>query len=185
MRKGDWIQTFTGRQVWPLDLRQEDICIEDIAHHLSMQCRFSGACRWFYSVAEHSVRVSYEVERTHPEHALWGLLHDASEAYLQDVVRPLKRQPELWFYREAENRAMEAICERFRLQLAQPQVVSEADHRLLIIEKRDLLGPAPAAWTPAHGMPAEPLEQKINPWNSYAAEDAFLACFARLTEVAR
>src|ERR1700693_75116 len=54
-RKGDWIQTFTGRQFWPLDPRPEEVCIEDIAHGLSNECRFAGQCRSFYSVAQHSV----------------------------------------------------------------------------------------------------------------------------------
>jgi hypothetical protein len=58
---GNWIQTFTGRQYWPLDPREGDVYIEDIAHALSLQCRFTGHCRSFYSVAEHCVRVSHVV----------------------------------------------------------------------------------------------------------------------------
>lgn len=68
-RRGDWIQTFTGRRFWPLDPRPEDVCIEDIAHALSLKCRFGGHCTRFYSVAEHSVHVSNYVPA---EFALWG-----------------------------------------------------------------------------------------------------------------
>lgn len=53
-----WIQTFTGRQFWPLDPRAEDVDIRDIAHALSMKCRYNGHCREFYSIADHSCRVA-------------------------------------------------------------------------------------------------------------------------------
>ena len=66
-RKGDWMQTYTGRQFWPIDPRANEVHIEDIAHALSMMCRYNGHCRTFYSVAEHSVLVSQHVP---PEHAL-------------------------------------------------------------------------------------------------------------------
>lgn len=82
-----WIQTFSGRQFFPLEPRVEDVCIEDIAHGLSNLCRYAGHCECFYSVAQHCLLVSRVVPR---EHALRGLLHDASEAYLIDVPRPIK-----------------------------------------------------------------------------------------------
>ena len=94
-RKGDWIQTFTGRAFYVLDPRPEDVDIEDIAHALSMQCRFAGHCREFYSVAQHSVTASWLVP---PEDALWGLLHDAAEAYVVDLPRPIKRAWQLESY---------------------------------------------------------------------------------------
>ena len=78
-RRGDWIQTYLGIQFWPLDPRPEEVMLFDIAHSLSNMCRFTGHCREFYSVAQHSVIVSQNVPR---EDAAWGLLHDASEAYM-------------------------------------------------------------------------------------------------------
>jgi uncharacterized protein len=99
-RTGDWIQTYTGKQFWPLSPLPEDIVIEDIAHALSMQCRFGGHVRTFYSVAQHSVHVSLLVE---PQYALWGLLHDAAEAYLVDLPRPIKKFSEMGLlYQEIE-----------------------------------------------------------------------------------
>ena len=96
--------TYTGRQFFPLTPRQEDIDIEDIAHSLSRLCRFNGHCKSFYSVAEHSYRISYIVP---PEFALWGLLHDAGEAYLSDLPRPIKHQiPE---FIEIEERLLKDI----------------------------------------------------------------------------
>lgn len=192
-RRGDWMQTASGVAFWPLDPRAEEVRIEDIAHSLSMQCRFAGHCRSFYSVAEHSVRVSEHVEhllaarllgaaqevpRTHPDvlrGALWGLLHDASEAYLVDVPRPVK--PHLGGYREAEERVMAAVCARFGLPLAPPPEVKEADNVLLATEARDLMGPPPQPWAP---MP-EPLPGVIKPWAPAEARDLFLRRFRRLT----
>jgi hypothetical protein len=87
-RRGDWMQTFTGRAFYPLDPRPEDIDPVDIAHALSLICRYGGHSSRFYSVAEHCVLMSHAVA---PEHALWALLHDATEAYLGDMIRPLKR----------------------------------------------------------------------------------------------
>src|ERR1700674_199080 len=81
---------------WPLE---EDVCIEDIAHSLSLLCRFTGHVKQFYSVGEHSVRVSYLCP---PEYQLWGLLHDAGECYAGDVNRPLKYSPGMEAYREYE-----------------------------------------------------------------------------------
>ena len=83
------MNTASGRLVDPFNLRLEDIAIEDIAHSLSMQCRFNGHCARFYSVAEHSVLVSRLVL---PKNRLWGLLHDAQEAYLGDIITPIKQQ---------------------------------------------------------------------------------------------
>ena len=114
------------------------IRIDDIDHALSHQCRFGGHTRLFYSVAEHSVRVSHLCA---PEDALWGLLHDASEAYLNDVATPLKELPEFEVYRTAERALQRAIAVRFGLAPEQPASVTEIDRRMLQIEMRDLLVP--------------------------------------------
>ena len=81
-----WIQTYTKKKFDLLDPKPEMVCIEDVAHHLSNVCRFSGACSEFYSVAQHSVLVS---EVCSPDSAVWGLLHDAGEAYYGDIVTPI------------------------------------------------------------------------------------------------
>src|SRR5579859_2936777 len=128
-RKGNWMQTYTGRQAWPIDMRPEDIDINDIAHSLSMQCRYNGHCRRFYSVAEHSYWVSKYVE---PENALWGLMHDASEAYVTDVPRPLK--PFLTDYEHIEFMAQVAIALKFGLPYPIPANVHHIDNRILLDE---------------------------------------------------
>jgi hypothetical protein len=148
---GSTILTASGLYVDPLGLRPEDVRIEDVAHHLSNQCRYSGATSRFYSVAEHSCRAAYYVHtlgrngRTREGQAVverWALLHDAAEAYLQDMVRPLKDDPELGAaYREAEERAMRVVAERFGLPWPMPDVVRQADLALLALERRELMPP--------------------------------------------
>src|ERR1035441_3905993 len=135
-----FINLFSGMRFWPLEPDPEKVCIEDIAHALSCQCRFGGHSSKFYSVAEHSVSVS---KLCAPEDALWGLLHDASEAYLVDVPRPLKELPEFAAYREAERRLQRVIVERFDLSPNQPPSENSADDELLWIEAHSLLGSIP------------------------------------------
>ena len=109
-RLDGFIGTFSGLRFWPLNPNPEKILIEDVAHSLAHQCRFGGHVWRFYSVAEHSVHVS----NLYPsEDVLWGLLHDASEAYLVDLPRPLKLLPEFALYREAERRLQRAVAVRF------------------------------------------------------------------------
>jgi uncharacterized protein len=173
---GSWIQTYTGRAINPLDPSPADICIEDIAHALSLLCRFGGHVREFYSVAEHSVRASYEVA---PEHALWALLHDSSEAYMVDFPRPLKHSTVGKEYREVENHLMKVICERFGLPKDEPTEVKRADNALLNTEQRDLMGPQVHPWN-SNDL-AEPLSNIIAPWSSRVAEVFFLRRFYALT----
>lgn len=140
-RYGDWMQTYTSIQYWPFDPRSEDICIEDIAHALSNICRYAGHCKSFYSVAEHSVYVSLIVP---PEHALTALLHDATEAYVVDVPRPLKRF--LTNYKEIEQANWCAIADHFGLCREMPQCVKDADNAVLLAEKEYVMGPQPKPW---------------------------------------
>jgi len=83
----NFITTYTGKKFHYLNPSLGEVDIIDIAHHLSLKCRFIGACKQFYSVAEHCVRVSYILS---PELQLSGLLHDATEAYIPDIPRPIK-----------------------------------------------------------------------------------------------
>lgn len=107
------IRTFTGRYVNPLALTSEDVCIEDIAHHLSGINRFTGATPIPYNVAQHSVLVARYFDYSSPRLQLAALLHDASEAYLNDIASPVKHDPRMDFYREVEAIAMEVIFTKF------------------------------------------------------------------------
>lgn len=173
-RAGGWCQTYSGKAAYPLDPRPEDFCIEDIAHALSLVCRFGGHSKRFYSVAEHSVRVSHICD---PADALWGLLHDAAEAYCGDMVRPLKMDDAMRGYRAAERRIQGAICERFGLPPKMPDSVKRADNVMLATEARYLMAAHPQDW----GLAEEPLTDPIMPFSSPAsAELAFLGRFNQL-----
>ena len=173
---GDWIQTFSGARFWPMDPRAEEVRIEDIAHALALVSRFGGHCRVFYSVAQHSVLVS---EQCGPEDALAGLLHDSAEAYLGDIPRPLKRQPEMVGYRVAEARVQRVVFERFGLPWPMDMSVKIADEALLATEARDLMGVA--GDFPTWELPQPPLPNRVEPWDWATAKREFLYRFALLT----
>lgn len=171
-RRGDWMQTFTGRQFWPMDPRAGEVDIEDIAHALSMQCRYAGHCLRFYSVAEHCVLLARYASR---QNQLWALLHDASEAYLVDVPRPLK--PFLPGYKEAEARVMAAVCERFKLPIDMPEEVKFLDGSILRDEAAQNMTLPPVAW----GFPTdEPIGVKLRYWSPEEAKIEFINTFHAL-----
>jgi hypothetical protein len=170
-----FIGTFSGVRFWPLAPDPAKILIDDIAHALAHQCRFGGHASKFYSVAEHSVHVS---QLCLPEHALWGLLHDASEAYLVDVPRPLKQLPEFAAYREAERRLQRAVAVRFGLPPDQPASVTEADDTMLWIEAHSLLDSTSVEVVRDERPPFE----ITDPLLPVEAERLFLRRFKELTD---
>lgn len=171
---GPWIQTYTGRRFDPINPVEGAIVIEDIGHSLSMQCRFSGHVKKFYSVAQHSVLVSYICDSAD---ALWGLMHDASEAYLVDIPSPLKRSGKFETYKELESQMMSVICKRFGLTQTEPPSVKKADRILLSTEARDLMSPLHPDWV----QPTDPLPFKIDPLPQQEAKDLFMKRFFELT----
>ncbi|THK38089.1 hypothetical protein EHS39_11390 [Ensifer sp. MPMI2T] len=173
-RLGDWMQTASGRKFWPMDPRSEEVHIEDIAHSLSLQCRYAGHCLRFYSVAEHSVHLARHLRWQGVEVALWALLHDASEAYLVDVPRPVK--PHLPGYKEAERQVTAAITRRFNLPEEMPAAVHDADNRIIGDE---LVNLAPTDW---HARYDDPLGVNIRCWYPEQAREEFLATFEALMD---
>lgn len=171
-----WIQTYSGRRFTPTNPNPDAIVIQDIAHSLSMQCRFSGHVKRFYSVAQHSVLVSYICNY---EDALWGLMHDATEAYLVDVPRPLKRSGQFDAYLAFEAKMQKAVCQRFGLPEAEPPSVKRADTILLATEARDLMAPLRSDWV----QDVNPLPFKIDPLGPKEAKDLFMKRFFELTNM--
>jgi hypothetical protein len=136
-RLGYFMHTYSGRKFFPCDPRQEEIFIEDIAHALSNQCRFNGHTECFYSVAEHCWHCSYAVP---PEDALEALLHDAAEAYLGDLIRPLKMLPDLGgAYLKLEERVEACIAARYKLTYPWPDSVRHADEAVITAEMEQII----------------------------------------------
>jgi hypothetical protein len=153
-----FIRTFTGKVFDVLNASVDDICIEDIAHSLAYTSRFGGHLNQFFSIAQHSLIVE---EQCVEEEKLWGLLHDATEAYLSDVVTPLKKSDLFKDYRIAEKKLEKVIFKKFGLVGDLPKSVDLIDKSSFYIEianfynhwpedKMDLLPNYPVkAMTPA------------------------------------
>jgi hypothetical protein len=138
-RRGDWMCTFTGLRFWPLDPRPEDICIEDIAHALACENRYGGHLPEPYSVAHHCLLAAWiarDILGGDRADVRDTLMHDAAEAYLKDIPRPLKRS--LPGYKEIEHGVEAAIAAKFGLRFPMPPIVKRADEMALAIERRDL-----------------------------------------------
>jgi hypothetical protein len=168
-RKGNWMQTYTGKAYWPCDPKTEEVDIHDIAHALSLICRYTGHCKKFYSVAEHSVHVSHLVP---PEYAFYGLMHDAQEAYVNDIARPLK--PSIAGYQEIEEMNWRVICDKYRMPYELPREVKEIDRRICMDEQAAIMGPSPFPWDKDLGLPTG---IGICAWAPEKAEQMFIARF--------
>lgn len=167
-----FIQTFKGHLFDYSMMHKHPVDIEDVAHALSQICRFGGHSREFYSVAQHCVFVSQLVS---PENRLAGLMHDAPEAYLGDVVSPLKRRmPE---YQYHEKLLWASMAEQFGLPKELPAEVKAADLTMLAAEARDLMGYDATIW----GIPPAPESIRIVPWPHRLAKWRFLDTYQSLT----
>jgi len=164
-----WMESYGGRPINPFDIKEEDVDIETIAHSLSLLCRYGGHCKEFYSVAEHCVRVSRIVE---PKYRLAALLHDAGEAYLGDVIRPLKYS--LPIIQEADERAVRVVMSKFGVDFSEEvrEAVKQADNIIGATEGRDLMYRA-ETW----GNLPPPLSETIVPFPSSFAKSMFLILF--------
>lgn len=194
----------TGGAFFPLGPDPRGIDIRDVAHSLSQQCRYAGHCRPFWSVAQHSLEVSRRVEArlstdrlgyppSHPAYitperyggcskrvgALWGLLHDASEAYLQDIVRGIK--PLVQGYSVWEGYVEGAVAERFGLPLPMPSLVKAVDEDIVYDEVYWLYPPGSEAWR-RYGVTDRRAELPLLNVPMGEVEQEFLKRFAQLTE---
>lgn len=180
----EWIETVSGIQFEFLNPKQEQININDIAHALSLNCRFVGQCSGFYSVAEHSWHVARLLDGTPYTVQLAGLLHDASEAYITDVASPVKKyMPE---YQKMEDNIMTAIFERYDLEYPLHPAVKQADRTMLSIESHYLLPSKGNSWQMWREIKRPPVIPAYKPigMQPEVAKEVFLDKFVELmTEI--
>lgn len=179
LKGNSWIRTFTGNSFDPLNPDPFRIRLSDIAHALSNTGRFSGHTTQFYSVAQHSVHVADILRQLgFSEHTQFeGLLHDATEAYLVDIPRPIKIQPFMQGYRDAEAKLEQVMAKRFKLTYPMADAVKQADLIALAMEARDLMG-NPTDWEILKTV--APMAWEIKPWLPSYAKINFLSRFAEL-----
>lgn len=175
-RKGNYVACYRGGRFWPLDPRHEDLSIRDIAHHLSLICRYGGAARYHYSVAQHSVLVS---QNCNPQYAKQALLHDAAEAYIGDMVRPLKEESVGVAFEEIEATIRAMIFERYGVAptKASNRSVDTIDKRIVIDEVKALFINRERFFRPGK---LRPLRIEVPPRSNGYAETMFLARFNQL-----
>jgi hypothetical protein len=146
-RTGDWIQTYTGGQFWPLDPRAAEINVIDVAAGLAKECRYGGQCLRFFSVAEHSElmrRAAVELGAS-PRMQRAVLFHDASEGLgLRDIPRPIKSS--IGNYKDIEARVMAAVAARFDFDWPMPPMVKLLDESIGLSEEAQNMAPPPIAW---------------------------------------
>jgi hypothetical protein len=137
-----YIELYSGKSFYFLDPQWQDFDIKDIAHSLSLTCRFTGQCKRFYSVAEHSVGVSKLLDGTGYE--MDGLLHDGGEAYLPDVASPVKQF--LPDYNKIEDTIVNVLFDKYGLEYPFHPLVKKADREMLSTEAHYLLPSKGDTW---------------------------------------
>lgn len=173
-----WIETFTGKKFDFSNPQPDMIDIADIAHALSLLCRYNGHCSQFYSVAEHSVLLARHVMEHgayKPTDMLTMLLHDAAEAYIGDMPAPLKdMMPQ---FKELENQIEFVIAHKFKLYHPFPVYIKEFDLRILKDEKEQIMGVVEWGKQMAHVFP---LGIKLQCWTPEQAERKFIQTFEHI-----
>ena len=168
-----YVSTVSGNRFYPLEPRIDRVAIEDIAHGLAYQCRFNGQTREFYSVAQHSLIVASLVPS---QLRLAALLHDAAEAYLGDMVKPLKvLLPE---FAAIEDKVTALIAEAFAIDFSDYAPIKRADLIALATEKRDLMPHSVERWAYLDDVRALP--EPITVMSPSQAKQAFLNEFVCL-----
>lgn len=180
-----WFQTFTGKLVDVEHPTPDAVDIQDIAHALSMTCRYGGHCREFYSVAEHSVHVMILGEpHVSNKLRLSLLLHDAAEAYVGDIISPVKKllSP---LSTELEDKWLRAIQEKFDLGdglTNTDPVVQQADALALSVEVLSLFYPVLPEWWQKFPIPTRDQYFPVECWSPKEARGKFLDNFHRIRE---
>lgn len=181
VKKDVFIRTFTGGVFHPLEPKEDEVNIFDIAHALSQMCRFNGHTREFYSVAQHSVLVAeqYIKEGYTPKEAIGALLHDADEAYMMDLATPIKYGAKFGKeFKEISARINRKIMRwagaRDRYDEYATKII---DKRMLATEQSQLMVNA------EYDVSYQLFDIKIEPWSMTKAEDEFLKAFIKYRDM--
>lgn len=175
----DYIITYTGKRVKLFDPDPDDVCIEDLAHHLSNICRFTGASRWHYSVAQHSYYVALLSKNKKK-----GWAHDSPEAFLNDMSAPLKHSLSMAEYRELEDLHYNAICERLGIDNEPDPSVKIADGRVFFAEVRTLMSrPEEFGFFYPEAREYKHVSEFVAKWHPEQAEYHFLDMYRWLWEL--
>lgn len=172
------VRTYSGNDVDLLNPDPRTIAIEDIAHHLAKLDRYNGASHFPYSVGQHSLLVSDLLPK---QLKLTGLLHDATEAYLGDVVSPLKALlPE---YRKIESNVYQAVCKAFSIPYPRSKCIKQADRAIMAVEMEQVVMWPDLSKRP--DLPPAPENVKITPMRWQDVKEAFLERFRSLHQERR
>lgn len=176
-----WVETYTGQKMFPLNPTEATINIQDIAHALSQLCRFTGHSRFFYSVAQHSINCATEMQNigAPPRLQLYALMHDASEAYLQDIARPIKSYIDN--YKEIEANLMDCIWDTFGI----PRPSEEDWEKVKFIDDLMLLNEASILmpckeWDLGEFHQIANLKFRVAEQRMFSVEHEFLAMFSEI-----
>lgn len=180
--RGGSIELYSGERFHPLDPDPSMVNIDDIAHSLSLNCRYNGHTKGFYSVAEHSVLMSRHIinlcagedRPTQVDLAFQALLHDASETYLPDMPRPIKGLVD--GFDEAEERLQQVIAEAFDMSFPIPGLVHKMDNIILADEARQLMTSGGEDWY----LPEDGIGIEVFCWTPDFAKQQFLTRFYNL-----
>jgi hypothetical protein len=179
-RKGPWVLSRSGRRIYYLDPRPRDFCVADVARGLAGHARWAAQTIEPYNVAQHSVLtvelVEEDAPQTDPLQLLRVLFHDAPEAFMSELTRPLKY--ELKEYRRLEKRMLSVMCVAFGLPAKEPAALERAHARAQATERRDLYPRGERRMRVAGEPRAEPLRV----WDWREAEARFLAVYDRLLD---
>ncbi|KKL18809.1 hypothetical protein LCGC14_2471800 [marine sediment metagenome] len=179
------IITYTGKSFNLLEPKPEMVCIEDIAHSLAYQCRYTGHTREFYSVAQHCVLMTRNPDL--PGDPMGKLLHDAGEAYIGDIARPWKSLLSVSIghghcgisnepIRKFEQKIQRVIGLALGLDLTHSVKIKESDVRMMATEVRDLMPPGFTAKEWGIDI-SNPVKEVIDPWPPFTAEIRFLELY--------
>lgn len=178
-----YIELSDGSKYYPNE--PFDWKVDTMAHALGNQCRYTGHCRHFYSVAEHSVLCSLLSEELGLGDPFEALMHDAHESVITDMASPWK--PHLPDYVAAERQAEESLRSQFNLPLQMSDEAKQIDMLALFIEAHYLIPSKGQDWQDPLGVRVRAMKLVKEGWRVQGldpemAKNAFLRRYHALAK---